>query len=818
MGRIIKKLSMKKTFTVLILLLLLLFNYTLLKSQGNINASGFCLTDLKNINSSNTYPITHGLIVEDLNGDNYKDIIYAVDNTFNTSYNDQIVCYKNTIYSNGYSTTNFVLNLFTNLGNLTHKFKPENSITSAELIGGSNGYPELLLMDDKKIRILKNNSSIGGTIDFVLYDSLNLITAGSPFGGKNFLEVLDFDGDNKLDILAIGTKVGANEVAFIQYFKGVGTGSFVPFGSQTVVLSPYKSIDLFTDFKYQILDYNGDNLPDLLMNTNSPGKTNSLLYLKSIPVPGTFSVTPISLAIPNTTTSVQITDFKIEDLDNDTRKDIILNLYTAASSYTTLISLNTNTVSGGLPTYNLAQGSLILFDKTFDLVDLNKDGKKELICKQGNTFSAYKGSLVNLNTIFDLLSSNLNWVHPNNLRSTYTIADLDENSFPDIVIANPRNEGVQLDYILNFSYDNLLVPPTLNLSTCTNIVVKDSMSHLKGLSALLNTWTKFTSLSSTVFAAPFSYTIIPNATTHYYQASTTSSLLVNNQFCTYKTPTYTVNLDPTPIVTNITSNNPLLLCENDTEIYTFNSANSYVFNPPNGSGNSYTYTPFSSGIFTITATNALGCKKDSVIDLSPIPSPSLSIFSSVPSLSICSSASVMLTAAGTYSTLTWINDGSTNTQLVVTPSTTTTYTIEASFLPGICSNKQTITISVFPDLTNPITSSTNKVCVGDSVKLSGTGAFGFDWLNYGTANDPSNIFVKPSTPTTYSVNIKDFTTNCVYSKTIFIDIDENCKVNIVSGTGITPNNDSSNDTWIIDNIDKYPSNVVSLYNRYGIEI
>jgi gliding motility-associated-like protein len=41
-----------------------------------------------------------------------------------------------------------------------------------------------------------------------------------------------------------------------------------------------------------------------------------------------------------------------------------------------------------------------------------------------------------------------------------------------------------------------------------------------------------------------------------------------------------------------------------------------------------------------------------------------------------------------------------------------------------------------------------------------------------------------------------------------------CKVKIYSG--VTPNGDGNNDTWTIDNIEEFPDNFVSIYNRWGL--
>jgi len=51
---------------------------------------------------------------------------------------------------------------------------------------------------------------------------------------------------------------------------------------------------------------------------------------------------------------------------------------------------------------------------------------------------------------------------------------------------------------------------------------------------------------------------------------------------------------------------------------------------------------------------------------------------------------------------------------------------------------------------------------------------------------------------------------------IGLDLDAQCDIKIYSG--FTPNGDGDNDLWIIDNIDQYKNNEVSIYNRWGDEV
>ena len=61
-------------------------------------------------------------------------------------------------------------------------------------------------------------------------------------------------------------------------------------------------------------------------------------------------------------------------------------------------------------------------------------------------------------------------------------------------------------------------------------------------------------------------------------------------------------------------------------------------------------------------------------------------------------------------------------------------------------------------------------------------------------------------------------TYCVESDTILLEAknSEGCELKVYSG--ITPNGDGSNDIWIIDNIEIYGDNEVSIFNRWGSEV
>lgn len=116
---------------------------------------------------------------------------------------------------------------------------------------------------------------------------------------------------------------------------------------------------------------------------------------------------------------------------------------------------------------------------------------------------------------------------------------------------------------------------------------------------------------------------------------------------------------------------------------------------------------------------------------------------------ICPGESVTLTASG-GATYNWGNGlpGNGATQ-VVSPANNTTYTVFAVGANGcISANPATITIVVGPP-TAVIAASKSKICAGESVTLTASGGFTYNWV--GLSGNGNSQVVTPSVTTTYSV-------------------------------------------------------------------
>ncbi|MDP3143820.1 MAG: hypothetical protein Q8N66_00335, partial [Bacteroidota bacterium] len=113
---------------------------------------------------------------------------------------------------------------------------------------------------------------------------------------------------------------------------------------------------------------------------------------------------------------------------------------------------------------------------------------------------------------------------------------------------------------------------------------------------------------------------------------------------------------------------------------------------------------------------------------------------------ICIGASSTLSATGATS-YTWNPGALTGSNIAVTPTTTTTYTVFGS--NGTCSNTQTVTVIVNPLPVLIVAASPTAICSGASASLTASGAAAYNWLPGAMAG--SLVVVSPTITTTYTV-------------------------------------------------------------------
>jgi len=95
----------------------------------------------------------------------------------------------------------------------------------------------------------------------------------------------------------------------------------------------------------------------------------------------------------------------------------------------------------------------------------------------------------------------------------------------------------------------------------------------------------------------------------------------------------------------------------------------------------------------------------------------------------------------------------------------------------------------------------------------GSGPYTFQWSNDTTNNFPVNDSLAPGT---YTVTVTDAGGLSTTQTFTIPQTPGICGLHVYSG--LTPNGDGHNDTWIIDHLDLFLPNKVTIYNRWGIAV
>lgn len=176
---------------------------------------------------------------------------------------------------------------------------------------------------------------------------------------------------------------------------------------------------------------------------------------------------------------------------------------------------------------------------------------------------------------------------------------------------------------------------------------------------------------------------------------------------------------PSPVIT-ASPNDTICAGENAQLIASSSTPNlTYTWNPGNINGSTLNISPAASTIYSVTAVSPEGCVSNNVnrsVIVRPMPTASIFINGND---TICNGFTSLLdaTTGGVPATLLW-STSETTAQIAVTPSVTTSYTLEATSAFG-CVDDTTVTIYVIPDLDVDI-SGQSSFCEGDGVTLTAT--------------------------------------------------------------------------------------------------
>ncbi len=199
-----------------------------------------------------------------------------------------------------------------------------------------------------------------------------------------------------------------------------------------------------------------------------------------------------------------------------------------------------------------------------------------------------------------------------------------------------------------------------------------------------------------------------------------------------------------------------------------------------------------------------------------MPAP---VFTISPDGSVCTVASLQLTASGGDSYMWEPASGLNNPAIsnpVATPETTTSYTV--TIHENTCNQTGVLstTVQVFALQDVKASSSNDLTCSEGSSQLNATGAYTYAWspatgLNNSNIPDP---ITTPGNTTLYTVTGEDIN-GCINTNTVTVKTDFNMNALYLKANSFTPNGDYKNDCFGIKDWGLVQNLDFSIYNRFG---
>ena len=229
--------------------------------------------------------------------------------------------------------------------------------------------------------------------------------------------------------------------------------------------------------------------------------------------------------------------------------------------------------------------------------------------------------------------------------------------------------------------------------------------------------------------------------------------------------------------TSVSSNTTI--CPGDNTTLTASGAGTngtYSWDNNLGSGNSKTVSPSSTTTYTVTGTDANGCSSQASVVVTVGNNPSISV---TPNTTICAGNNITLVAsgAGNNGSYNWSNNFGSNSSIVVSPNTTTTYTVTGTNSSG-CSAQANVIITVESNPTVVAGANVTSAFVGDNIQFnsSGSNASSYSWqFGDGNSSSISNPVHSYNSIGTFNVQLTGYNIsgNCSNQDSFTVDITEN---------------------------------------------
>jgi len=258
----------------------------------------------------------------------------------------------------------------------------------------------------------------------------------------------------------------------------------------------------------------------------------------------------------------------------------------------------------------------------------------------------------------------------------------------------------------------------------------------------------------------------------------------------FKTASISVTVNSIPNVTATASK--MVVCSGDNVILTGSGASTYVWD--NNVINGISFIPTTTKTYTVTGTDANGCAKTAVINVTVNSLPT--VIATASKTAVCTGDNVTLTGAGA-STYVWDNNVTNAVSFV--PTATKTYNLTGTDANG-CAKTASISVTVNSLPTVIANASKTAVCTGGNVTLTGGGASTYVWDN----NVTNAVSFVPTATKTYNVTGTD-ANGCAKTASISVTVNSlptvianASKTTVCTGDNVTLTGDGAS-SYVWDN-------------------
>jgi gliding motility-associated-like protein len=150
-----------------------------------------------------------------------------------------------------------------------------------------------------------------------------------------------------------------------------------------------------------------------------------------------------------------------------------------------------------------------------------------------------------------------------------------------------------------------------------------------------------------------------------------------------------------------------------------------------------------------------------------------------------------------------------------TPNINQTTTYYVSAVSGNCESGRVAVQAIVQPLPTADAGEDLTVRLGDKIQLQGSGGVKYNWSPAQGLSDlyVANPVAQPAVTTTYILTVTS-AEGCTSTDEVTVKVQQD----VLIPNTFTPNNDGTNDVWVIKNIEDYPGCKIEVFNRWGNKV